>query len=385
MKKELLKAAFRPLTWINRWIPKDKKLVFFYSNLGFRDNVRGMYDYLIAHGYQDTCRIVCAINEADKYQQLKKEAPQAYRNVRFVSCRRGIWYFLRCGVGFYCFGKYPIKPAKNQTIINLWHGAPLKRIGNMEPALKDIDYNFFTYVLATSEFYAGIMMQVFRCGREQILVEGQPRNDALFSALTAEQRGIKDSCHKIIAWLPTYRNEKPLQDEKKDCWPVPLLAYEEAEQLNERLAAAGCRLIIKLHPLQYHEKLPAFSHIEVLDQQEMEKRYGNLYQMLKLADALITDYSSIYFDYMLLDRPIGFTVDDMELYAKERGFVFEDPQAYMPGEKITSADELSLFIRHVIDGADPYAEQRRRVNDIVNTYKDGNSSERIAKRYLSDL
>ena len=55
--------------------------------------------------------------------------------------------------------------------------------------------------------------------------------------------------------------------------------------------------------------------------------------MLGSSDALITDYSSVYFDYLLLDKPIGFTVDDMELYIKDRGFIFNNPEEYMPGKR----------------------------------------------------
>ena len=59
-----------------------------------------------------------------------------------------------------------------------------------------------------------------------------------------------------------------------------------------------------------------------------------MYVLLRNADALITDYSSAYFDYMLLNRPIAFTVEDIEEYRKKRGFVFDNPFEYMPVRRL---------------------------------------------------
>ncbi len=383
MKKEVLKIFFKPLSMVNQWIPKKDHLIFFYSNLGFRDNVKAMFDYLISHGYQEKYQIVCAINEAEKYKKLQQLYPKRYQNVTFVSCKKGISYFLRCRVGFYCFGKYPIKPAKTQTIINLWHGVPIKKIGNMEEQFQKVDYNFFTYLLTTSEFYAPIMEQSFSCGPEQILIEGQPRNDELFYPLTEKEQQWKKQWEKVIVWLPTYRNTESL-DQERDAWPVPVLSVKEAEELNAYLEKKNCHLIIKLHPLQYGENLKQFSQIEVLTQKMLEEQFDSLYQLLKAADGLITDYSSVYFDYMLLDRPIGFTVDDIENYSNSRGFVFEHPKDFMPGRMIDTKEDMLYFIEDVIQGTDSFAQERQKVNDLVNRYKDGRSSERIAERFIQN-
>ena len=130
MKKEILKIGFKPLSLVNKFIKKNEKLIFFYSNLGFRDNVRAFYEYLIAQKYNEEYQIVVSINDVADYKE------QAPKNVTFVNNRQGIPYFLRAKYGFYCFGKYPIKPSGQQTIVNLWHGTPLKKIGNLEKGLE---------------------------------------------------------------------------------------------------------------------------------------------------------------------------------------------------------------------------------------------------------
>ena len=98
-----------------------------------------------------------------------------------------------------------------------------------------------------------------------------------------------------------------------------------------------------------------------------------LYELVAHADALVTDYSSIYFDYLLLNRPIGFTCDDMEAYGGNRGFVVDNPLELMPGMKIQNYPEFVAFAEKVFAGDDGFREERERVNNLVNADQDGQS------------
>ncbi len=104
-----------------------------------------------------------------------------------------------------------------------------------------------------------------------------------------------------------------------------------------------------------------------------------LYSLLGRADALITDYSSVYFDYLLLDRPIGFAVGDMKDYEGERGFTVDNPYDYMPGEKFSDGEGMLEFVRSVFSGIDPYGAKRREMNDIFNKYQDGQNCRRAVE------
>ena len=99
----------------------------------FRDNVKAFYDYLIAQKYNEKYKIVVSINDVDNYVQNTPD------NVTFVGNKQGISYFMRAKYAFYCFGKYPIKPSKSQVVVNLWHGTPLKKLGNLEKGLEKTD------------------------------------------------------------------------------------------------------------------------------------------------------------------------------------------------------------------------------------------------------
>lgn len=370
MKKAILKICFKPLTLINKVIKKDKNLIFFYSNLGFRDNVKAFYDYLIKNKYNSRYKIVVSVND---YEDYVNNIPE---NVTFVDNKQGIKTFMKAKYAFYCFGKYPIKPSKKQMVVNLWHGTPLKRIGNLEAGCEKTDYNFFTKVLTSAPMYKPIMAQIFGCSESHVEVLGNPRNDEMFKADKLKDTAIRRGSNKVVLWLPTYRE----YDEE---FVISTLKEDELQQLNDFLKSVNCRMIVKLHPLQKAEiknnKLP---YIDFISQDELNRQKMTVYTLLRNADGLITDYSSVYFDYMLLDRPIAFAIEDMEQYKDKRGFIFDNPKEYMPGMEIKNLYDIEKFISDIFNEMDEYKEQREKVNDLVNYYKDGDSCERIAKRFL---
>ena len=175
--KNLIKKFSLLLSQFNKVIPKKKNRIVLYSNIGFRDNVEALYRYLIREGYNRKYAIICSTNEWKKYSELNQ-----IKNVKFVNCYIGVYYFFTSKYFFYCFGKYPIVPTKNQCVVNLWHGMPLKTIGSLVESEEKNKQNYFTYVLSTSEFFRYHMQNAFQCKREQVIICGQPRNDDLFDS-----------------------------------------------------------------------------------------------------------------------------------------------------------------------------------------------------------
>ena len=370
MKKSILKICFKPLSLLNKIIKKDNKIIFFYSNLGFRDNVKAFYDYLIKNKYNEHYKIIVSVND---YKEYEYQAPE---NVVFIGNKEGIKAFLKAKYAFYCFGKYPIKPSKRQTVVNLWHGTPLKKIGNLEKGCEKIDYNFFSKVITSSQMYKPIMAQIFGCKESQVEVLGNPRNDEMFVQDIEVDKSVRGKYDKMILWLPTYRE----YDEK---FVISTLTEEDLKQLDNELSKRNSRIIIKLHPLQTAQvKNEKLENICFITQKELGEKNLTVYTLLRNADALITDYSSVYFDYLLLDRPIAFAIGDMEQYAGKRGFIFEEPKEYMPGAMVHSLKDIEDFISDMANGQDDYAQERQRVNNKVNYYKDGGSCERIAKTFI---
>ena len=334
---------------LNTLISKKRDRIVIYSNWGFRDNIRTLYQYLVDNGYQDKYEIICASNN---FYHLKKD-----KKVKFISIYNGLYYFLTSKYFFYSFGKYPIKPTKKQMVVNLWHGMPLKKIGNLENGMENIDYNFFTKLVSSSDLFTPIMKAAFNANDEQILLVGNIRNDELF----------EENKDKNIIWMPTYRNSKNYHDSQDAI--IFSLDDLEFNRMNNLLAGYEYHLYIKLHPLEEsHFKFKNnYSNIHMLSEDIISQNYGTLYKFLGTTSALITDYSSVFLDYYLLNRPVAFTINDYEEYKEKRGFVFEDVKSLMVGPTISNFDELLKFLLSVMKSEDEFYIERNKVNSIVNS------------------
>ena len=149
--------------------------------------------------------------------------------------------------------------------------------------------------------------------------------------------------------------------------------------LNSLLCDLNILLVIKIHHLQldYETFKKDYSNVQLIKDGMLISSDVQLYQMVSMTDGLITDYSSISNDYMLLDRPMIFTLDDYEEYRASRGFSVDDPAQYFPGHHVFNKEELFKAIEDIAKGLDPYKEQRHDLLPIMHKYQDGNSCKRI--------
>lgn len=101
---------------------------------------------------------------------------------------------------------------------------------------------------------------------------------------------------------------------------------------------------------------------------------------------MISDYSSIYFDFLLLDRPIMFLAPDLKEYENIRGFLLNPYDFWTPGPKVSTQFQLENYITQMLSGEDVYSNERKKIREILFEYQGGNSSERVfnqvIKRYL---
>jgi len=192
----------------------------------------------------------------------------------------------------------------------------------------------------------------------------------------AELRGYK----KILIWMPTFRSASSLgyQDVSVKSHIIPLFDVDDYEELNQNLTQFDICLIVKLHPMQDGNGFNKnYSNLFLLTNAEFNEKNWDLYRLLGQCDALITDYSSVFYDFMLLDRPMAFTVDDLNEYKNNRGFAVDDPDYLTAGYKLRSKEDFYLFISDLMANVDKFARQRREVNAMVNTYNDGRQCQRL--------
>lgn len=354
------------LSLLNKFIPKNNKIILFYTNPKYNDNVRALLQWCVENVSQQDFVL---------YSCVKIALPYKNKHVFFISRVQGLFVFLRAKYVFYDVGTTRIRPSKEQIVVQLWHGTPLKKIGrSVSPYRKKERLNAFSFVITTSTEFKQVFAEAFECSEEQVLIFEYPRNDYL---LQPEYKVLKlyqnQTYKKNILWMPTFR--KSYYDgmsNREQCHNFALSffsGHKDLRILNDYLCDKEYFLTIKLHPASIDNSLlfPDFSNIKIFNNLEYASLNVQNYSFVSCFDVLITDYSSIYFDWILLDRPLAFTVDDIDAYSEERGFVFNNPLEYMPGEIIHSQKEFYNFIEKLSGDVDNYALQRKQVREYAHT------------------
>ncbi|WP_175073652.1 CDP-glycerol glycerophosphotransferase family protein [Terribacillus sp. AE2B 122] len=281
----------------------------------------------------------------------------------------------------------------NQLIIDTWHGFPLKAMGfedkneQNKHVLAD-RWSSINYICSYSPYFTKLMTRCFKLDPERILLTGAPRNDLLLKRpdtyFLKEEFDIDASESRMIFFMPTYRQLAHNDRADTNLNRENLFGMEsfDNDQFYDFLEKENLELIVKLHPAE--EKL-FLNHFEMqtrvhLLTDEMLTRYGmDLYEIMPLADMLITDYSSIYFDYLLLDKPIIFSPVDLQSYQQNRGFILDSYTNWTPGPKVTTQDTLQDALASFIENPSWYGAERKQVRDQVHHFQDSKSSERVWK------
>ena len=139
--------------------------------------------------------------------------------------------------------------------------------------------------------------------------------------------------------------------------------------------------MIKLHPFeekQYESPALNLPESAVLVKTDIFNNNAvSLYDILNLFDCLVTDYSSIYFDYLLLDRPMIFVDCDLGEYKKARGLVFNDYNFWTPGPKVKTFSDFCREFKTCLENNFYYHKERNLINKLINENLDNNSSKRV--------
>jgi CDP-glycerol glycerophosphotransferase (TagB/SpsB family) len=118
------------------------------------------------------------------------------------------------------------------------------------------------------------------------------------------------------------------------------------------------------------------SHLRFYTNNDLDRMNIQLYELLAYANKLITDYSTVALDYLLLNRSIGYVNDDIADFNKSRGFVFENYLDYCPGPKI---DTTAKFIDFIYSSKDEYKKQRKEILNFYHFHQTGNACATIAQ------
>ena len=233
--------------------------------------------------------------------------------------------------------------------------------------------------MSASEAVSGIIAFQSRYPEERMVSLGYPRNDVFSKEIQDIKAMLNTKCKKVIVWYPTFRQHKNgSRTAASNTLPI-IHDSRQAEQLNAYAAKNDALIVLKPHfaqDLSYVKDL-GLSNIRIIYDDFFEKNQISSYGFIAGCDAMITDYSSVYFDYTLADKPIGAVWEDIDEYRQNPGFAI-DIDYYMQGaEKIYELEQFEMFIKNVADGNDPLREQRRMIRDLVNYSTDGKNTQRV--------
>ena len=369
----LLKILHINYCFFHMLIPKDKETLFFFcTGNNFIDNLRSFYDYIIKTKKE---KAVVLVRDKSLYKRLKNELPTVYSAYTLT----GIVQFLRHqkviidnGDARLFFFPYYLHP-KFQSIINLWHGIPLKKLGKAIDKRRedsfDIQFQCYSYFTVCSEFEKKLIESCYSIDKE-VWVTGTPRNDQL---LQKDNRLLDNYSYlgkKTILYAPTWRD----QGNQSSFFPF---ADKDLAGLNKFLKDEDAYLLLRGHRedmkfLRQENQQSSFNRILPAHQDI----FPEVQTLLAHVDVLITDYSSIYLDYLLLDKPIIFIPYDIEEYRKFRGFFF-DYEKHSPGSKVDSQQAFVNALRSSLEKPEQDALHRAEICAIFHQFKNGGACQRI--------
>lgn len=372
---------------VNILFPKNRyKITFISGPDDYVDNSRALSDYILSQQDLSNYKIYWLFkNNYVKF--VDKRVHPIYINKKWGKFR----YFYHTVTSKYLFsthGAFVWACPFTQKYLCLWHGTMLKRVAYMQDPVRNKYYMHHCELFASpSKYYNQIVANSFNKRINNVVTTGYPRVDLLFQDSEALNRLniYKDKLNKIVIYMPTFRQAKNTdhKETNHNVYDNGIISFSnntDLEQLNKQLASTNLLLIVKPHPSDNNiPKHISLSNIRVIDNMELSNANVQLYQLLRYADALITDFSSVFCDYMVLDKPIGFIVTDIDEYKEGRGFVYDNPIDYMPGEILYNKDELRAFLYNVSISNDTSKEKRKSLKQIYNDFTDGNNCIRVLK------
>lgn len=364
----------------------------------YSDNARALFEYLVENNYNEKYEIIWAVSDPDNFRKM------SYRNVKFVTAEnklgwtspKAFYYGNTAKYFFYTNNTADLNRyhCKGQLTVNLWHGCGYKGgIRNKMEIPRSSTMEMFDYALVPGPVFVETKSKYWNRSKDAILPLGYPRYDWMLDKSNDKQLilgklfGWHVVNEKVVIWMPTFR--KSCLDgyaENKIELPFDLPGLQEDSELKDLdlfCKQENILLIVKKHPLQNMWKQQEdLKNIYYITDEILQKKKILLYQLVGISDGLISDYSSIAVDYLLMDRPIGFVLADYKDYTDTRGFVFENPLAYMPGPKLYCLDDIEKFLCQISNGEDAWRKKRHELMPQMHN-KTENYRERIINTIFS--
>lgn len=361
-------AAIRHYNRVLTRLPRERGRIVFESMLGaqYSDSPRAIYEELRRRGLADGAVWSVArdaVGIPDDVPTVRRWTPAWYRALATAEA----WV---TNQGF----PAGLRKPQRTVFVQTWHGTPLKRMGRDDPA-KAGDAGAIEAMLAASamwdvvpvpsEYFVDTIVRAFGSDA-RVLRVGCPRNDALLRPVDPSERagalralGL-DPAHRVALYAPTRKGRLETPPVSPAFWA----------------SVAPLQVMQRLHYTDLREEawdVPS----TVVD----ASRAGDMADLLRIADVLVTDFSSSMFDFALTDRPIVLFQPDQDAYLAERQLSY-DIRAFAPGPIATSEDELRALLRDVDAWSGDWAAQRAAYRERFGTYEHGDAAAKVVDEVL---
>lgn len=385
------KNAIKGFTRLKRYIynkfflrfPLKENYIIFESFLGknYSDSPRNIYEYIVDNNLDYQC--IWVFN--DKNRQIPG-------NAKIVK-RFSLAYYYYFAVSKYWINnmRQPLHLVKREgnVFLETWHGTPLKKlvfdmkdVYSANPRYKRDFYmqsRAWDYLLSPNRYSSEIFRSAFKFDNE-MLEYGYPRNDILYSpkkeeivARVKKTIGIPTD-KKIVLYAPTWRDDDYYEPGKYK-FQLQLDLHKMKETLGDDYVVA----------LRMHYFIADDINVEGLDGFAFNlSKYDDIAELYLISDILITDYSSVFFDYANLKRPILFFTYDLDKYRDQlRGF-YLDFENEGPGPLLRTSDAIIDAIANIDEVSNEYSNRYDAFYEKFCSWHDGKSTEKVVKRLLGD-
>jgi hypothetical protein len=274
---------------------------------------------------------------------------------------RGLLAYLRAEAVLFTHGLYGSpRPSPRKPVVNLWHGdgpkdiRPAKGVG--EPIAS-------TYLVGSTRLFSTFQASALGVPADRVLLTGNPRTDQLWAPVDPVGLAALGITADFVVWMPTFRRARAVGAVRRTAGPPSAVAgLDHLRPLLHGLAARGLQLVVKPHPMDADRRQG--DGVVTVAEEDLVRAGVSLYGLLGRSRGLVTDYSSVWVDYLLLDRPMAFLVPDRDSY--DRALFPSDVLDWAPGEVVgRSSPAFGAFLADLDAGgrygADCRAEAASRI------------------------
>lgn len=375
---------------IYKYIPINEKYILFvsYHGKGYLCNPKYLHQYMINNNKYKEYKFIWAIKDVNNVEIPNAKIVKYNRIKYFYYLARSKYWIINCKMPKYILKK------ENQIYIQTWHGTPLKRLAHDIDSGKNVtfyrskmsksemtetydnDVKKYNYFISPNAFATNKFKSSFKIKQEIIVESGYPRNDFLTNVTSSKIYELRYKYNipkdkKVILYAPTWRD---------NAFTAKGYIFELKADFNFWKSKLGDEYIVIFKP-----------HYLIINKYNNEDLNGFLYtvnenedinELYVISDILITDYSSVFFDYAILKRPIYFYMYDLKEYEENlRGF-YLDINNDLPGDIITNEFDL---LEAILDNKNYLMKNYNKLisfNKIYNKLQDGKCCKKAVDKII---